>query len=35
MAEAVLRMFHRIRGVIARDIRIDWGGEPVWQSALP
>ena len=35
MAEAVLRMFHRIRGVIARDIRIDWGGEPVWQSSLP
>lgn len=35
MAEAIVRMFHRMRGAIAQNIRIDWGQEPVWQSSLP
>lgn len=35
MAEVIVRMFHRMRGAIARNIRIEWGQEPVWQSSLP
>lgn len=35
MAEAIVRMFHRMRGAIAQNIRIHWGQEPVWQSSLP
>lgn len=35
MADAIVRMFHRMRGSIARNIRIEWGQEPVWQSSLP
>lgn len=35
MAEAIVRMFHRMRGAIARNMRIEWGQEPVWQSRLP
>ncbi|MBR5734106.1 MAG: VWA domain-containing protein, partial [Desulfovibrionaceae bacterium] len=35
MAEAIIRMFRRMRGSIAHDIRIDWHGETLWQSALP
>lgn len=35
MAEAIVRIFHRMRGAIAQNIRIDWGQEPVWQSSLP
>ena len=35
MAEAIVRMFHRMRGAIARNIRIEWGQEPFWQSRLP
>lgn len=35
MAEAIVRMFHRMRGAIAQNIRIDWGQESVWQSSLP
>ena len=35
VAEAIVRMFNRMRGALARDIRIDWGQEALWQSALP
>ena len=35
MARAILRMFHRMRGVAAQDIQIQWGMKPVWQSTLP
>ncbi len=35
MAEVIVRMFHRMRGSIARNIRIEWGQETVWQSSLP
>ena len=35
VAEAIVRMFHRMRGALARNIRIDWGQEAQWQSALP
>jgi Ca-activated chloride channel homolog len=32
---AARRMLSRVRQVPWRDARIDWGGEPVWQTALP
>lgn len=35
VAEAIVRMFQRMRGALARDIRIDWGQETLWQSAVP
>ncbi len=35
MSEAIVRMFHRMRGAIAKDIRIKWGQTPHWQSELP
>lgn len=35
MHAAIVRMFHRMRNKIAQDIQIDWGANPLWQSALP
>lgn len=35
MAEAIVRMFRRMRGAMARHIRVNWGQEPLWQSRLP
>lgn len=35
MAEAIVRMFQRMRGAIASNIRFDWGTNPVWQSQTP
>ena len=35
MAEAIVRMFHRMRGKVAKNIRIDWTETPVWQAELP
>ena len=35
MAKAILRMFHRMRGVAAQNIKIQWGMAPVWQSTPP
>lgn len=35
IAEAIVRMFQRMRGTIAKNIKIDWHGETLWQSALP
>ncbi len=35
MQKAVVRMFHRMRCAVASNVRVDWGQEPVWKSALP
>lgn len=35
VAGAIVRMFQRMRGALARNIRIDWGQETLWQSAVP
>lgn len=35
MAEAIVRMFHRMRGKASKNVRIEWGDKPVWQSELP
>jgi Ca-activated chloride channel family protein len=35
MAQAVLRMFKRMRAAKAVDMQVDWGGKPIWQSRLP
>lgn len=35
MADAIVRMFQRMRGAIASNIRIDWGAEAQWQSSMP
>ena len=35
MADAVVRMFHRMRGSIAKNVRVDWNGETLWQSNAP
>lgn len=37
IAGAIVRMFHRMRGVVATGVRIEWGAdaEPLWQSATP
>jgi Ca-activated chloride channel homolog len=32
---AAVRMLHRMRQQPWQEIRIDWGGEPVWQTSLP
>lgn len=34
-ANAIVRMFHRLRNATAVDVRVDWGAKPVWQSAPP
>lgn len=35
MADAVVRMFHRMRGSIARNVHVNWNGETLWQSNAP
>jgi Ca-activated chloride channel family protein len=35
IAGAVVRMFLRMRSAQAMDLTVDWGSQPVWQSALP
>ena len=35
MAQAIVRMFHRMRCSVAKNINIDWPAKPVWQSANP
>lgn len=35
MAQAVLRMFHRMRGSVARNVHINWHGETLWESRTP
>lgn len=35
MAEAIVRMFQRMRGAIASNIHFDWGTNPIWQSQIP
>lgn len=35
IVEAVRRMVDRMRGPLAESMYMDWGTEPVWQSALP
>jgi Ca-activated chloride channel family protein len=35
IAGAVVRMFLRMRSAQAMDLSVDWGSQPVWQSALP
>jgi len=35
LEEAARRMLGRIRQQPWRDVRIDWGSEPVWQSSVP
>lgn len=34
-AEAIVRMFRRIRSVCCTDVKLDWGQPGNWQSALP
>lgn len=34
MAEAILRIFQKMRGSIAMRPRIEWGQKPLWQSRL-
>jgi len=35
MAAAILRTFRRMRSIEATDLTVDWGPEPLWQSAMP
>lgn len=35
MAEAIARVTQRMRGAIAKDISVDWGTTPTWQSPNP
>lgn len=35
MAEAIVRMFQRMRGAIASNIHITWGARTKWQSKAP
>jgi len=35
MAQAVLRMFKRMRSAHAVDMEVNWGEAPLWQSRLP
>ena len=35
ISASVVRMFRRMRSVIARNIAIDWHGETIWQSRTP
>lgn len=35
MAEAIVRMFHRMRCKAVKNIRMDWKQQPIWQSNLP
>ncbi len=35
MEAAILRTFRRMRSVEANELKVSWGGEPEWQSAMP
>jgi Ca-activated chloride channel family protein len=35
MSAAIVRMFRRMRAVPVQKLRLDWGAEPLWQTALP
>jgi Ca-activated chloride channel family protein len=35
MSTAIVRMFRRMRAVPVQKLRLDWGAEPLWQTALP
>ena len=35
MEAAILRTFRRMRSIEANDLKVSWGGEPEWQSAMP
>lgn len=35
MADAIERMFRRMRGCAAKNIRVDWSGTPIWASKTP
>jgi Ca-activated chloride channel family protein len=35
MEAAILRTFRRMRSVEASELKVSWGGEPEWQSAMP
>lgn len=35
IADAVLRMFRRMRAAQTVELQVDWGADPIWQSALP
>jgi Ca-activated chloride channel family protein len=35
VSEAILRMFHRMRGAAVKDVKVQWDEKPVWQSAIP
>ena len=35
IAAAIVRMFRRMRGAQAAQLKVDWSGNPDWQSPLP
>lgn len=35
IADAVLRMFRRMRAAQTVELQVDWGAKPLWQSGLP
>lgn len=35
MKAAILRTFRRMRSIEAADLKVNWGMEPLWQSAMP
>ncbi|GHU95132.1 vWA domain-containing protein [Candidatus Desulfovibrio trichonymphae] len=35
IAEATIRIFHRMRGAKSIDLQVDWGQNPLWQSPVP
>ena len=35
VADAVVRMFRRMRAAQSVELQVNWGAEPLWQSALP
>lgn len=35
MADALVRMFHKMRGSIVKDVEVNWNEKTLWQSKLP
>ena len=35
ITDAIVRMFRRMRAAQSVELQVDWGAEPLWQSALP
>lgn len=35
MADAIVRMFHRMRSATVKNVHVNWGQKPIWQSRLP